>query len=749
MTGLIGLDWAMLTVSLFNALLLLWLGLTVLLNAERRVWGIWLSSTGLLLGSIFFASHSAIMVQGIYVITPGLKFWWQIGWMSVVSLPFMWYLAVLWYTGYWDHPKEDTSSRSRLNHRQRKWLALVVLYGLILISLVVFTDLLPSLNDLVSGRFVVLPAIIGIAALILFYVLCIGLSMDALWHAEKSRRLMGELACAGARRWLMATSILLLCVSLLLGGVMVWIVMEGVFQSQQITAIGWLDLGIALMIALSILLLGQAVVSYEVFTGKTLPRRALARYWQWAVIMAAGFSLLVSGSLVAELHPIFTLLLSAVVMMIFFAILVWHSYAERERLITNLRPFASSQKMIDSLLNERSSVDRNQAEQELEALFHVLCQNVLESERAGLFPYGQLALLTGQPSFYPPGNEFYARDLEGIAAKLQDGNPDGCSLESGQTEGAIYAVPLWRESGLSGMMLLGQKLGGRPYTQEEIEIAQATGERLIDARASIELTRRLLHLQRKHMVTGQVIDQRVRRKVHDEILPQVHTAILELAVPGSENGKALEYLNEIHKQLSNLLQSLSPTTVPTIKQIGLVGSLQQTVELEMEGAFDKVEWQIETHAEKLANKLPPLISGVIYAAVREGIRNAARHGRGEGDDVQLCLQIVIEIQDECELRIKLEDNGVGFHIQLPPGEYNRKCNIKERDWSEPENRQCEPRNFVNLSQINKNLTFSSNGQGLELYSTLLAVIGGSLTVDSFPGQYTSMTLELPCSIWVN
>ncbi|UCD42738.1 MAG: hypothetical protein JSV69_03765, partial [Chloroflexota bacterium] len=515
------------------------------------------------------------------------------------------------------------------------------------------------------------------------------------------------------------------------------------------TLIGWLDLGIALMIALSILLLGQAVVSYEVFTGKTLPRRGLARYWQWAVIMAAGFSLLVSGSLVAGLRPIYTLPLSAVVMMIFFAILVWHSYAERERLITNLRPFASSQKMIDSLLNERTSVDRNQAEQELETPFQLLCQNVLESERAGLFPYGQLAHLTGQPSFYPSGDEFPARDLEGIAAKLQDGYPDGCILESSEATDAIYAVPLWRDSGLSGMMLLGQKLGGRPYTQEEIEIAQATGERLIDARASTELIRRLLFLQRKHMVTGQVIDQRVRRNVHDEILPQVHTAILELAVPGSENGKALGYLDKIHKQLSNLLQSLPPTTAPAIEQIGVVSALQQTVELEMEGAFDEVEWQIETHAEKLANKLPPLISGIVYAAVREGIRNAARHGRGEGDEVQLCLQIVIEIQDECELRITLEDNGVGFHIQMSPGEYNRKCDMKGRDWSEPENRHCETRNSVNLSQFNKNLTFSSNGQGLELYSTLLAVIGGSLTIDSFPGQYTSMTLELPCSIWVN
>lgn len=53
MTGIFFLDWAVLAVSLFNTILLLWLGLTVLLNAEGRVWGICLAAGGLLLGAIF------------------------------------------------------------------------------------------------------------------------------------------------------------------------------------------------------------------------------------------------------------------------------------------------------------------------------------------------------------------------------------------------------------------------------------------------------------------------------------------------------------------------------------------------------------------------------------------------------------------------------------------------------------------------------------------------------------------------
>ena len=40
MTGGFWLDWAIISVSLFNTILLCWLGLTVLLNADRRDWGV-------------------------------------------------------------------------------------------------------------------------------------------------------------------------------------------------------------------------------------------------------------------------------------------------------------------------------------------------------------------------------------------------------------------------------------------------------------------------------------------------------------------------------------------------------------------------------------------------------------------------------------------------------------------------------------------------------------------------------------
>src|SRR4051794_29964236 len=91
------LDWAIMAVSLFNVIVLLWLGCTVLLNSERRSWGVWLAGGGLLLGGFFFVSHSAMLGHGLRDVGAGMDFWWQVGWLPVVALPFAWYAVMLWY----------------------------------------------------------------------------------------------------------------------------------------------------------------------------------------------------------------------------------------------------------------------------------------------------------------------------------------------------------------------------------------------------------------------------------------------------------------------------------------------------------------------------------------------------------------------------------------------------------------------------------------------------------------------------
>ena len=51
-----------------------------------------------------------------------------------------------------------------------------------------------------------------------------------------------------------------------------------------------------------------------------------------------------------------------------------------------------------------------------------------------------------------------------------------------------------------------------------VTIARVSGERLIDTRASTEMARRLMALQRQHLAESQVLDRQARRVLHDDIV---------------------------------------------------------------------------------------------------------------------------------------------------------------------------------------------------------------------------------------
>jgi hypothetical protein len=245
MTGLFYLDWAIQAVSLFNVILLVWLGLTVLLNAERRTGGILLTSGGLLMGGAFFISHSAILGHNPNVISPGQDFWWYTGWAPVVILPLAWYLVMLWYSGFWESRRAEEQGNRGLYLRQRLWFGLALLCGLLLILLLFFTQLLPPFSTLAQLRLANSAEFPNIRWLVFIYpiyaLLCMGLSLDALLRPGPSRRWLGDLARRRARPWLLTASLLLLVVSLLVGWTMGWIVStleKGIFTSAMISAIG-------------------------------------------------------------------------------------------------------------------------------------------------------------------------------------------------------------------------------------------------------------------------------------------------------------------------------------------------------------------------------------------------------------------------------------------------------------------------------------------------------------------------------
>lgn len=695
------LSWALVAVSLFNTILLLWLGMTLWLNAERRrEFGLALTAAGFLLGGAFFVSHSALLLSNDLALSRSNTLWIAVGMLPVVLLPFVWYVVLLWSNGFWSDP----ASRLHRRHRYYLWLTgatLVVGFACLVLLGTPYVPLARRLTDAIwPWREWVKTVAFGVPIVALGYTLyvlmCVILSLDVLRQPARTERLMGDMARARARPWLMAASILLVLVGVLVAAVIVWTITYtgsgGVFHLTRpaLIVIARFDLAISLLIAAVAILLGQAITAYELFTGKTLPRQGLARQWRRAVLLAGSYGALMGGALVWGLEPVVAVLLTALLMTAFFALLSWRANVEWEQAMQHLRPFVTSQRWYDALIDARAEAPS------LAAPFQALCSGLLRTTVAYLTPAGPTAAFVN-PLSYPSAAP--APALAALTQQELQASDLILAVDPVAYGGAAWAVPLWREQGLIGVLLFGPRVGNGLYTREEIEIARAAGERLIDAAAGVALSGRLMQLQRQRMRATQVLDQRTRRVLHDEVLPLVHTAMLALSA-GQPAEAVIRQLGEAHQEISRLLHELPSTALPEIDRLGLLGALRKMTEVEFAGVFDAIVWRSDEEAAEQAARLQPLAAETLYYAARELVRNAARHARPPAPGQRLRLEIAATASAG-QFLLTVTDNGSGM----------------ER---EPE-----------------------TGHGLALHSTLMAIVGGSLALESIPGQMTSGELALP------
>jgi signal transduction histidine kinase len=341
--------------------------------------------------------------------------------------------------------------------------------------------------------------------------------------------------------------------------------------------------------------------------------------------------------------------------------------------MAQLRPFVASQRLYDHLLASAAPTA------EAYMPFCALCSDVLGARLAHLIPLGPLAPLAGPPLSYPQRPAAQLPPLQNLAGRLASAQTASVPLDPQKYGGLRWAVPLWSERGLIGVLLLAEKRGGGFYTQEEVEIARASGERLVDARAGAEMARRLL--------------------AHDEVLPQVHAALLALG-DDADAAPAASLLSDVHRRLSDLLRDTPPAVTPEVARLGVLEALRRAVDEELGHAFDAVTWDVTAEAEAHVPSLSPLTAEVLFYAAREAVRNAARHGRGEDEDQALALRVAARY-DGAGLLLQVEDNGVGLDSS------------------------------------------DNGGSGLALHSTMLAVVGGALTLESAPDLYTRVSLTLP------
>lgn len=726
MTPLPWLNLALVAVSLFNVVVLIWLGLTIALNAARPRWGIWMAGATVILAGLFFAAHGAIVSGGFDLLNANLGLWWPVGWLPVIALPFAWYGMTLWYSGYIAH----NPSYGRVvgvpylfvPKQRGEGAAFVLALGLTVLVFISFLGAIPLPVNAAQVPFITLlsprwiyeggvPATGGAPLFAYAYpaniVLCMLLSIYTLRQSAApsltadTPAQLDTIDAARARRrarpWLLTTALCLLAVSLLVAGAFAWVLANepkstlAAIYTRYTLEIGVFDLITATLIAAACVALGQGVVSYEVFSGNLLPRRELRRHWRNTVILAGGFAVLVGGALTVQVRAIFGVLAAAAVMAVFYALQNWRAAQLRDRHIALLTRLTGGAGGIDSL-SDAGSPD---ADAPLGAALAVLCADVLGAQRAWLAPLGSLAPLLTEPLRFPANAPALSFD-PAIVAPLAEPPPLFVPLDPRRHDGAHWAVPLRGPRGVTGVLLLGERLADdRLYTQEQLEVARANAERLLDSWAMRALAGRLMALQRQRIAESGVADRRMRRLIHDDVLPRVHAALLK-----TSDAEAIAALTAAHRDLAGLLRELPSAPAHTR---GAIGALRDLVALELAHEFDAVHWSVDPAADACAAGLSPATAEVLFYAAREALRNAARYGRG-GAARALTVQVSATLE-QGDLVLSITDDGVGIAPHAP--------NVPGR------------------------------GHGLTLHSTLLMVVGGGLTVSPAAGGGTLVQLMVP------
>ena len=290
-----------------------------------------------------------------------------------------------------------------------------------------------------------------------------------------------------------------------------------------------------------------------------------------------------------------------------------------------------------------------------------------------LFSHGEL-----YENRWPPGkfNSLVAASLEGksfFSRDVRDSTAVVVAALSSDTR-RWHGKPLNREleklfnvKSVLSVSVLGENLKGRLFfldksslTSKDLIMADVVAGQVAARLDACYLLRRV------HQVFALEERMRLSRDLHDGVLQTLAAAGLQLqaALQGLEESpeRAREQLEGIQdiivkeqRNLRSFIGELKLTPVPTERDINLENLLGQAIKTVEQGWGLSVDLRVngvDLGIEGLEWRVPAF-AHEIYQIVREGLVNAARHGKASAARVELALE-------DRQLRINISDNGQGF-----------------------------------------------------------------------------------------
>src|SRR5438105_8469197 len=341
-------------------------------------------------------------------------------------------------------------------------------------------------------------------------------------------------------------------------------------------------------VALIILLVGYCVVRHGILIERPLARRGFFEQWRGIVIVATAVAIFIALLVTFTRSPLGSLLLITSLATGVYALFTWSSYTAHDRYIALLAPFLRSTNVRHWL-----HTDLQKTEQGLEDLFFHLCRDALAVQCARLTVMAGSVRRTfsyrwpegaREQSLYaaPKPKPKFRHGASSIRAGKGNLAPARVQLTINGQPMICWVLPIYDELGLVAMFYLGPREDGGAFTDEDMDLAHACGQRILDTLGDHEAMQAVAGLLRRRIVDVKLLGAQQRRVLHDDILPQMHLALLRLETlrsfihsdssvslpspqvggdsptPGQVLNEAVDMISDAYRRLAAMMRATAP-----------------------------------------------------------------------------------------------------------------------------------------------------------------------------------------------
>jgi PAS domain S-box-containing protein len=288
---------------------------------------------------------------------------------------------------------------------------------------------------------------------------------------------------------------------------------------------------------------------------------------------------------------------------------------------------------------------------------------------------------------------------------------DHTSPEAGDGDTWALGVPLGGKPRTTGALALAFPPGVRPTSDQAALLGAVAGQ------LGVALENALLYeeLQQKGKLRSELLAKvisaeederkRIARDLHDEAIQSLSAVLAQLGAVEQRlpvRAKAREHIADVRNLMKRAIGEVRKAILglrpSALDDLGLVPALRSVAGERLEEAGITLRWD----ASGLSRRLPPEMETALFRIVQEAVNNIVRHAQAE--------TVTIEFREsEGAIVAEVEDDGVGFDVARLTGRRSGEA-----------------------------------GLGLLGMRERASRFGGSVDVQSAPGQGTRLHIELPC-----